>query len=1109
MTNLKSKIAKAGLGLLAGAVMFAGVTVSAMTQSQAQALVASLGITGASATALVTALTTESSTGSTMTSTSCYSFNTALMLGSKGADVMNLQKVLNSDANTMVAMSGAGSKGNETSTFGPATKAAVIKYQMAHNITPASGRVGPLTMATLNKCTTTGGTTTGGTTTDGTTTTGPVTAMLSSDTPNGTTILSGQALADLAHFTFSGNGTVTSVTLQRTGLSASADISNVYLFDGNMRLTDGASINTNGTIVFNGLNIAVNGSKMISVKADIASGSISSVSLGVTMTGFMTSGATAMTTTNAAGNVLYVSTGTGLTATAALGVNSVTSGQTYNINAGSLQYTVWSAPLTVSTRAVWLKGANFRVVGSAPTDAVQNLKMYVDGAQVGSAISVGSNNYAFFDFGSSPVNLTTGSHTIDIRGDIQKGSNRTVQFSIQNAADLLLVDSQLGINIAAGNTGGSSFMGNAMAGTISINTGSVTTVIDPTFQSMTNITGGATNTVIGRFKMHAYGEDVKVQTLAVVPMVTSATAAGSAATTTLNNVTLFVNGSQVGSSQNWNAAAITAGSLTYNLGSSMILPAGVDTTVEVRADLVTSDSYNYSAGTVVAKLNLGANNGQGMSSLSASINVPSSNIQTSGLSVQTGQLTVGKNSAYTNQTLNPNTTHALLASFILQNQSSSESVRVTNYQVNLGLTTIGSTNISNLSTDETSGSGSTPINPATIAASTGFSGTSTNNFSVNFTLAPGATKTVNVYGDLSTAATGSVVTTLLPTALGVSSNVVVTPAVAYGQTIALGAGTFNTPTVVSSNTTQTQFVSGGTTTGVSNATKTEFNVTATNGTATISELKFKNTASSGAVTAVTVGGATAPTVSDVAYLTGLNITVPNGGAGFNLDALASYAPVGSTGVSSGSLANLVLCYVKYSIGGTTSTYGTTDCSSGTISSGQTMTLVGSKPTVTVSQPSSVVLTAGNVEAIDVTVSADAAGPITMVSFPITSTISPSGTFSTGTANAFIVKDANNNVVAVNTTSNFSATAGGTATVTFTTPRLIGAGNSETYKVFLPVATLGGTGTVPNTYMYSNLATGANFVWRDTAGQIGSTTVDVTGTTKIYNFPSTFTSSVHN
>ncbi len=85
-----------------------------------------------------------------VTSVAASDFTRSLKIGSVGAEVKHLQEVLNTDPTTQVAVTGAGSPRNETSYFGRATKAAVIKFQIKKGITPAFGLVGPLTRAKLN-----------------------------------------------------------------------------------------------------------------------------------------------------------------------------------------------------------------------------------------------------------------------------------------------------------------------------------------------------------------------------------------------------------------------------------------------------------------------------------------------------------------------------------------------------------------------------------------------------------------------------------------------------------------------------------------------------------------------------------------------------------------------------------------------------------------------------------------------------------------------------------------------------------------------------------------------------------------------------------------------
>jgi hypothetical protein len=215
-------------------------------------------------------------------------------------------------------------------------------------------------------------------------------------------------------------------------------------------------------------------------------------------------------------------------------------------------------------------------------------------------------------------------------------------------------------------------------------------------------------------------------------------------------------------------------------------------------------------------------------------------LATTGLAVQTGLLAVSKNSGYANTSVTPNTAGAKIASFTLQNQSTSEPIRVTSLAIALkdnagaAMTTSSTpalTNFSNLRTSETSGSGATPVQPA-----------ATNTFSVDFTIAPGATKTIDVYADTGATTSTSLSTTLATTSLGTASNVAVLQntngtAVA-GQTITLASGTItNPPTLLTANSTASQFVPAGNG-GATDASKATFNIKATGGAATISELKF-------------------------------------------------------------------------------------------------------------------------------------------------------------------------------------------------------------------------------------------------------------------------------
>lgn len=944
---------------------------------------------------------------------------------------------------------------------------------------------------------------------------GSVSAMLSSDTPAATTVVAGQAIADLAHFAFTGTGTVTQVVLQRIGVSADTTLSNVYLYVGNNKVTDAGSV-SNGLVTFSnsaGL-FTVNGTVVVSVKSDIASTN------GSTSTSGQTVGAQLTSYTVANGTPVAVSVSGNTMTVAAVGdlasvtLNSISSPSS-NVNAGTMNTSLWTGSFSVATRKVNLKYVAFKQVGSVPAGSLQNIKLYVAGAPVGTPIaSLDASNNVTFDMSANPVVLNTGTQTIELRADIIKGSSFNFSLRLQTTSDIVLVDTNYGVNI----TCGGSFPASASSATVT--QGTVSTQQDATY-NVTQIVKNSSNLTLGQWTMKAYGEDMKVMSLKVLVNFKDnvGAATDTIATEGFNNLSVYVNGGMVGSSAN--AVGLnTHTTVTKSFGSTNLftIPAGQTVTVAVKGDLALDTTTKVSE--VLTNLYEDVGTMQGVTSYQTYPTVAVGAITATGvtLSVVSSSVTLAKNSGFAAQTVSPNSTAQKIGSFVIQS-SNADGVRVTSLTVNIAGTLNSSAPtaaMANLYLQAPNGA-TQKVNPSTA-----------NNFSVDFTVAANQSATVDVYADI-TNSTGTIVPSMYGSGLGVTSGQSVylsADGSAYngtshlavtGSTVTVNTGSIasngSQPTLNTGSSPVAQFVVGNQT----NQPIATYNFVATGGTANVTELHFTVTgthdpATDTPVTAVHVGGQTGNVLNsgsaETVTVSGLNVPITVGSAGVDVPVTVDFAAVGTNGVTSGKTIILTLTYVKYLSGSTTTTFTPSVPA-------PTMTIVASKPVVTAAA-SGASLVAGSVEAIDVTVTAtgaagDNAAAITLNTLPLVISMTNATASATDPSNIKVYKstDMSTNLATGNTV--LGSTTSGTTTVTLdNTKTRITAGSPVTFKVFVTVTngnvSGGGAGSASMSTSLGAAASGvAGFSWTDTEGG-GSAEL---GTALITQYPSSFSAVVHN
>ena len=477
--------------------------------------------------------------GNTTTGGSCSSFTFTRnhKMGESGGEIMQIQKFLNSSADTQVAATGAGSPGNETSYFGGATKAAIIKFQNKYaadiltpvGLTTGTGNWFASTRAKANAVNS--NCTTGGNTGGNTTPTGTGLVVAAAAQPANSLAPQGVARVPFTTFTLSNTSgaavTVTGITVQRTGLANDSAFTGIVLVDNSNMTQVGTSKTFNSNhqaVVGDTFTLNAGETKSFTVAGNMAAslatfaGQVASLSVVGVNTTATVSGSLpisgAQHTMNASLTVGSVSTST---SSFDPGANSSKNIGDTAVRFTGLRFTAGSA------EDLKLYSIRWRQVGTASQSDFSNVKTVVDGVEYPVTVDA-SGKYYTTSFPGGLMITKGNSIDMHIKGDLT-GSNaasRTVRFDIDRVTDVYFVGQLYGYGVAPSGTYTPWFTGF----TATINPGTVTTIGKANTVAAQNIAVNVPNQVLGGFETNFAGEAVSVQGMTFTVSTSSASIGG-------------------------------------------------------------------------------------------------------------------------------------------------------------------------------------------------------------------------------------------------------------------------------------------------------------------------------------------------------------------------------------------------------------------------------------------------------------------------------------------------------------------------------------------------------------------------------------------------------
>lgn len=291
-------------------------------------------------------------------------------------------------------------------------------------------------------------TTTTTTTSTTTTTTGNFTVTLASDNPAGATLPLGATHVTLMKFTVNGSGTLNSLNVQRFGAGNASDLANVYLYDGMIRLTTGRSINSTTHVVsFTGLNLAISGSKTLSVVGDFTT---SSANVG-NVDGFRINTSGDVVANATVGGTFPITGQLFSTTAATVGSIQVDKASTLSSpKVGQQNVEVAEFKLTAgSSEDITVNGITLYQTGNISRSNISNFVLTQGGTTIATASGLDASSHLLLTF-TTPLVLQKGQvKTFQLFANIGGGSrvNDTITFYLETASDVNAIGNVYGYGV--------------------------------------------------------------------------------------------------------------------------------------------------------------------------------------------------------------------------------------------------------------------------------------------------------------------------------------------------------------------------------------------------------------------------------------------------------------------------------------------------------------------------------------------------------------------------------------------------------------------------------------------------------------------------------------